>query len=260
MFFFFLSLCSKAFVSFFCLCICILQGFTYPHEAGYPIESRQAKYYLMETHYNNLKPDFAQLHARQMADNSGLKIYFTHVLRPNDAGILSIGKYICLSIEGHVDKCVCRASVCACVCMFYAVVLYVQLMSCNLWDFRDPKRPNQRERERQRDGSTATNAASETKAYEFALSLSLCISMCLYVCAVGKGVSWRSSSATEPNKEPHTHCLCATRLYCTMAYNRNLYIFNCLSSASLHSRTPLLLPLCVRQDNLLSDFLFAINF
>jgi len=69
------------------------QGFTYPHEAGYPIESRQAKYYLMETHYNNLKPDFAQLHARQMADNSGLKIYFTHVLRPNDAGILSIGKY-----------------------------------------------------------------------------------------------------------------------------------------------------------------------
>lgn len=71
-----------------------LQGFTYPHEAGYPIESRQAKYYLMETHYNNLKPDFAQLHARQMADNSGLKIYFTHVLRPNDAGILSIGKYI----------------------------------------------------------------------------------------------------------------------------------------------------------------------
>jgi len=69
------------------------QGFTYPHEAGYPIESRQAKYYLMETHYNNLKPDFAQLHARQMADNSGLKIYFTHVLRPNDAGTLSIGKY-----------------------------------------------------------------------------------------------------------------------------------------------------------------------
>ncbi|XP_017843398.2 MOXD1 homolog 2 [Drosophila busckii] len=67
------------------------EGFTYPHEAGYPIESRQAKYYLMETHYNNLKPDFAQLHARQMADNSGLKIYFTHVLRPNDAGILSIG-------------------------------------------------------------------------------------------------------------------------------------------------------------------------
>ncbi|XP_034111185.1 MOXD1 homolog 2 isoform X3 [Drosophila albomicans] len=67
------------------------EGFTYPNEAGYPIESRQAKYYLMETHYNNLKPDFAQLHARQMADNSGLKIYFTHVLRPNDAGILSIG-------------------------------------------------------------------------------------------------------------------------------------------------------------------------
>lgn len=70
-----------------------LQGFTFPDEAGYPIESRQAKYYLMETHYNNLQPDFTQLHARQMADNSGLKIYFTHVLRPNDAGVLSIGEY-----------------------------------------------------------------------------------------------------------------------------------------------------------------------
>lgn len=85
------------FFSFSLVCLSLrvcMQGFTYPHEAGYPIESRQAKYYLMETHYNNLKPDFAQLHARQMADNSGLKIYFTHVLRPNDAGILSIGKYI----------------------------------------------------------------------------------------------------------------------------------------------------------------------
>lgn len=88
--------CLISSLSFSCvsLSLCALQGFTYPHEAGYPIESRQAKYYLMETHYNNLKPDFAQLHARQMADNSGLKIYFTHVLRPNDAGILSIGKYI----------------------------------------------------------------------------------------------------------------------------------------------------------------------
>lgn len=80
------------------------QGFTYPHEAGYPIDSRQAKYYLMETHYNNLKPDFAQLHARQMADNSGLKIYFTHVLRPNDAGILSIGKYHIYSLYINLPR------------------------------------------------------------------------------------------------------------------------------------------------------------
>uniref|UniRef100_A0A1A9ZTT9 DOMON domain-containing protein n=3 Tax=Glossina TaxID=44049 RepID=A0A1A9ZTT9_GLOPL len=67
-------------------------SFTFPDETGYPMESRQAKYYLMETHYNNLQPDLTQLHAnRQMADNSGLKIYFTHVLRRHDAGVLSIG-------------------------------------------------------------------------------------------------------------------------------------------------------------------------
>ncbi|XP_036325473.1 MOXD1 homolog 2 isoform X2 [Rhagoletis pomonella] len=67
------------------------EGFTFPGEAGYPIESVVAKYYLMETQYTNLKPDFTQLHSRQMADNSGLRIYFTHVLRSNDAGVLSIG-------------------------------------------------------------------------------------------------------------------------------------------------------------------------
>ncbi|XP_058985307.1 MOXD1 homolog 2-like [Musca domestica] len=66
-------------------------SFTFPAETGYPMESRQAKYYLMETHYNNLQPDLTQLPTRQMADNSGLKIYFTHILRPHDAGVLSIG-------------------------------------------------------------------------------------------------------------------------------------------------------------------------
>ncbi|CAD7003231.1 unnamed protein product [Ceratitis capitata] len=67
------------------------EGFTFPDETGYAIESHIAKYYLMETHYNHFQPDLAQQYSRQMADNSGLRIYITHVLRPNDAGILSIG-------------------------------------------------------------------------------------------------------------------------------------------------------------------------
>lgn len=46
----------------------------------------------METHYNNLNPDFEQIQARQMVDNSGLKLQLTQNLRPNDAGVLSIGK------------------------------------------------------------------------------------------------------------------------------------------------------------------------
>ncbi|XP_075163902.1 DBH like monooxygenase olf413 [Haematobia irritans] len=66
-------------------------SFTFPDEAGYPMESHQAKYYLMETHYNNLHPDLTHLTARQVTDNSGLKIYFTHILRQHDAGVLSIG-------------------------------------------------------------------------------------------------------------------------------------------------------------------------
>lgn len=204
--FFFLPLCSKAFVSFFSLCICILQGFTYPHEAGYPIESRQAKYYLMETHYNNLKPDFAQLHARQMADNSGLKIYFTHVLRPNDAGILSIGKYICLSIEGHVDKCVCKACVCVCVCFMQ---WFYMCNSCHaIYEIAETQNDRTRETERQRGREREMAAQPPMRLVKqklmslLSLSASLCVSV--YVCAVGKGVSWRSSSATEPNKEPHT--------------------------------------------------------
>lgn len=104
------------------------------------------------------------------------------------------------------------------------------------------QRGKEGERERERDGSTATNAASETKAYEFALSLSLslCISMCVCVCVLWVKVCPGGAVLQQNQTKSHTHCLCTPRLYCTMAYNRNLYIFNCLSSASLHSRTALL--------------------
>lgn len=33
------------------------QGFSFPQEAGYPLDSHQATYYLLETHYNN--PDYS---------------------------------------------------------------------------------------------------------------------------------------------------------------------------------------------------------
>lgn len=56
------------------------------------MESRLARYFLMETHYSNLQADRSQTTNRQMADNSGLKIYFTHMLRRHDAGVLSIGR------------------------------------------------------------------------------------------------------------------------------------------------------------------------
>ncbi|XP_065360032.1 MOXD1 homolog 2-like [Calliphora vicina] len=67
------------------------EGFVFPSEAGFPLESKRNKYYVMETHYNNLNAEFEPYQARRMTDSSGLKIVFTPDLRPHDAGVLSIG-------------------------------------------------------------------------------------------------------------------------------------------------------------------------
>lgn len=73
------------------------QGFVFPPEAGYPLDPNQARFYLMETHYNNPRPtDGYNSNVRQKADSSGLKIYYTEKLRKFDAGVLSIGKlFVC---------------------------------------------------------------------------------------------------------------------------------------------------------------------
>uniref|UniRef100_A0A1B0FFJ9 DOMON domain-containing protein n=1 Tax=Glossina morsitans morsitans TaxID=37546 RepID=A0A1B0FFJ9_GLOMM len=67
------------------------EGFVFPSEVGYPIESQHVKYFLMETHYSNLQATFEPYQMRRMTDSSGLKIVFTQDLRPHDAGVLSIG-------------------------------------------------------------------------------------------------------------------------------------------------------------------------
>uniref|UniRef100_A0A1I8P9N5 DOMON domain-containing protein n=1 Tax=Stomoxys calcitrans TaxID=35570 RepID=A0A1I8P9N5_STOCA len=67
------------------------EGFVFPAEAGYPLESKHNKYYLMETHYNNLNAEFEPYQSHRMTDSSGLKIVFTQDLRPHDAGVLSVG-------------------------------------------------------------------------------------------------------------------------------------------------------------------------
>lgn len=68
------------------------QGFVFPPETGYPLDPNQARFYLMETHYNNPRPTEGFSNVRQKADSSGLKIYHTEKLRKYDAGVLSIGK------------------------------------------------------------------------------------------------------------------------------------------------------------------------
>lgn len=64
----------------------------FPPEVGFPLDSYYHKYYMLETHYNNLNANFESYQVRRMTDSSGLKIIFTDSLRQHDAGVLSIGK------------------------------------------------------------------------------------------------------------------------------------------------------------------------
>lgn len=70
-----------------------VQGLTFPPEAGYPLDTDQ-RFYLMETHYSNpsVDLDWDTLQSARIYDNSGLRLYYTPVLRMHDAGVLSIGK------------------------------------------------------------------------------------------------------------------------------------------------------------------------
>lgn len=72
----------------------------FPSEAGYALDLNQARFYLMETHYNNPRnsDDFSSINLRQKADSSGLKLHYTDKLRKYEAGVLSIGKQ---SISRH---------------------------------------------------------------------------------------------------------------------------------------------------------------
>lgn len=67
----------------FCVCA---QGFNFPAEAGYPLDpSAGARFYMMETHYNNPNID------QGVVDSSGVRILYTPTLRKYDAGVISVG-------------------------------------------------------------------------------------------------------------------------------------------------------------------------
>ncbi|XP_058831932.1 MOXD1 homolog 2-like [Topomyia yanbarensis] len=65
------------------------EGFTFPLEAGYPLDSYQARFYMMETHYMGFQSNSIDMRPRM--DNSGLRLYYTTILRKHDAGVLSVG-------------------------------------------------------------------------------------------------------------------------------------------------------------------------
>jgi hypothetical protein len=57
------------------------------------LDSNQARFYMMETHYHNPYGDnmFDHQSKQNAVDSSGLRLYYTSVLRTYDAGVLSIG-------------------------------------------------------------------------------------------------------------------------------------------------------------------------
>lgn len=62
------------------------EGFSFPPEAGYPLDPSVSRYYLMETHFTS--PSDGSMAA---LDGSGMKLYYTPELRRHDAGVISIG-------------------------------------------------------------------------------------------------------------------------------------------------------------------------
>lgn len=63
------------------------EGFSFPPEAGYPLEPSSTKYYMLETHYSTALDGILP----SAFDSSGLRLYYTSELRRYDAGLLSIG-------------------------------------------------------------------------------------------------------------------------------------------------------------------------
>ncbi|XP_017776388.1 PREDICTED: MOXD1 homolog 2 [Nicrophorus vespilloides] len=62
------------------------EGFSFPPEAGYPLEPTGSRYYLLETHY--AAPSDGSLGA---LEGTGLRLYYTPELRRHDAGVISVG-------------------------------------------------------------------------------------------------------------------------------------------------------------------------
>lgn len=62
------------------------EGFSFPPEAGYPLDAQNSRYYLMETHYTS--PIDGSMGS---IDGSGLRLFYTPELRRHDAGVISIG-------------------------------------------------------------------------------------------------------------------------------------------------------------------------
>ena len=66
----------------------LLQGFIYPKDVGYPLDTNTVNNYMLEVHY---EPVPFTGDSNGIMDSSGIRFYHTPVRRKYDAGILSIG-------------------------------------------------------------------------------------------------------------------------------------------------------------------------
>lgn len=73
----------------------------FPSDVGYPLDEKNGRFYLMETHYSDTEEprDLESLHAAPVMSNDGLKLYYTSALRKHDAGVLSIGKLFLIALS-----------------------------------------------------------------------------------------------------------------------------------------------------------------
>lgn len=62
------------------------EGFSFPPEAGYPLEPSASRHYLLETHYTSPYDD-----NMGGLEGSGMRLYYTPELRRHDAGVISVG-------------------------------------------------------------------------------------------------------------------------------------------------------------------------
>ncbi|KAI8852894.1 PHM/PNGase F domain-containing protein [Chytridium lagenaria] len=87
-------------------------GYIYPAEAGVPIGTgpNANRHFSLQVHYDNPNQDF------NVIDNSGMKVWYTENLRPNDVGVLTVGT-TSISIPGNsVEPTVLKPNECPSAC------------------------------------------------------------------------------------------------------------------------------------------------
>ncbi|GFG39849.1 hypothetical protein Cfor_08829, partial [Coptotermes formosanus] len=118
------------------------KGFSFPPEAGYPLDPDLGpRYFMMETHYNNLIQD------SDITDSSGIRVYYTASLRLHDAGVLSVGldpnwRHIIppgqpeVLSEGHCISACTEQALPPSGIKVFAVVLHTHLIVDNNYNYR----------------------------------------------------------------------------------------------------------------------------